>query len=292
MRFGHRPRAMHMAAARNQGIRMTGFARVAMVLLCLGLASCNQQKLIETFTPPAEAMVAKSTLDDLRHGQLDMIESRLAPQLQGDPTVDAKLRELTGYFPAGEPQSMTPLGASTNTFNGVKRVRLSYQYQFASAWVQASVAMVEDHGKILIEGVHVNRTAQSLQQTNAFSTKGKNPGFLLTLGLACVLPLFSLFALVVCLRTPMRGYKWLWAIFTLVGVATFHLNWTTGAFDMQLISAQLLSASMTQSMGGPWIIGLSFPLGAAVFLLRRRELMKLPESTTPPVLPRKQPPPL
>lgn len=281
-----------MAVVGSQGIRMTVFARAVLVLLCLGLASCNEQKLIEKFTPPAEAAVAKSTLDDLRHGKLDTIESRLAPKLQGDPTVDATLRKLTAYFPAGEPQSMTALGAYTNSFNGVKHVRLSYQYQFASAWVQASVAMVEDHGTILIEGVHVNRTAQSLQQTNAFTTQGKNPGFLLAMALACLLPLFSLFAFVVCLRTPMRRRKWLWAIFTLIGVATFHLNWTTGAFDVQLISAQLFSASLTQPMGGAWILGLSFPLGAVIFLLRRRELMKLPASATPPTLPGKHPPPL
>ena len=264
---------------------MKWMARTALVLLCLGLASCNQQKLIEKFTPPAEAAVAKGTLQDLRQGKLTTIELRLAPNLRNDPTVEAKLQQLNGYFPAGEPRAMKALGAFTNTLNGVKHVRLSYEMQFATGWVQASVSMVEDDGKILIEGVQVNRTTQSLEQTNAFTAQDKGPAAWLMLGLACVLPLFSLFVFVMCLRTPLRGRKWLWAIFTLVGVISVHLNWSTGAFGVQLLSIKLLNASVMQSPGGPWIIGVSFPLGAAIFLLRRRELMRVPARSAPPVLP-------
>ena len=271
---------------------MKWMARSVLVSLCLGLASCNQQQLIEKFTPPAEAAVAKSTLEDLRRDKLQTIESRLAPNLRNDPTVAATLHQLHGYFPAGEPRAIKAIGAFNNTFNGVKHVRLSYEMQFATGWVQASVSMVEDDGKILIEGMRVNRTAQSLEQVNAFTTQGKGPAAWLMLALACVLPLFSLFAFVLCLRTPMQARKWLWAILTLVGVTTVRLNWTTGDFSVQFLSIQLLSASIMQSLAGPWILGASFPLGAVIFLRRRRALMRMPASSSPPALPdsHQQPP--
>ncbi len=264
---------------------MKRMTRTVLALLCLGLASCNQGKLIEKFTPPAEAAVAKSALQNLRQDKLEAIESRLAPSLRNDPTVEATLHQLHGYFPAGEPHAMKTIGAFTNTLNGVKHVRLNYEMQFATGWVQASVRMVEDDGKILIEGLRVNRTAQSLEQLNAFSTQGKGPAAWLMLGLACALPLFSLFAFVLCLRTPMRGRKWLWAIFTLVGVITVHLNWTTGDFSLQLLSIELLSASVMRSPAGAWLLGASFPLGAAIFLLRRRDLMRAPAISSPSALP-------
>lgn len=264
---------------------MKFFASIALIAACLGSVSCNQQKLIDQFTPKAEAAVAKSTLDDLRQGKLDTIESRLAPNLRNDPVVDAKLHQLTGYFPPGEPRSMKTVGAFSNTFNGVRHVRLTYEYQFDTSWLLAEVAMVQDGDKILIEGVHVNRTEHSLAQTNAFNLHGKGPAAWLMMVLVCVFPLFCLIAFVVCLRTPMRKRKWLWAIFTLVGVATVRLNWTSGDFSVSLISVQLFSASASQFLNGPWTLGVSFPLGAMMFLLRRRELMFRPGTTTPSMLP-------
>lgn len=264
---------------------MKFFASVALVVACLGSASCNQQKLIDQFTPKAEAAMAKSTLDDLRKGKLDTIESRLAPNLRNDPAVDAKLHQLAGYFPPGEPHSMKTVGAFSNTFNGVKHVRLTYEYQFDASWLVAEVAMVQDGDKILIEGLHVNRTEHSLAQTNAFSLQGKGPMAWLMMGLVCVLPLFCLFAFVLCLRTPMRERKWLWAIFTLIGVVTVRLNWANDDFSVSLISVQLFSASASQFLNGPWTLGVSFPLGAMMFLLRRRELMFRPSTAIPPMLP-------
>lgn len=264
---------------------MKFFASVALVVACLGSISCSQQKLIDEFASKTETAVAKSTLDDLRKGKLDTIGSRLAPNLRNDPTVDAKLHQLSGYFPPGEPRSIKTVGAFSNTFNGVKHVRLTYEYQFDTSWLLAGVAMVQDGDKILIEGVQVNRTERSLAQTNAFSLKDKGPAAWLMMVLVCVVPLFCLFAFVVCLRTPRRQRKWLWAIFTLIGVATVRINWTSGDFSMSLISVQLFGASAFQVLNGPWTLGVSLPLGAAIFLLRRRELMSRPSVAGPPMSP-------
>ena len=52
-------------------------ASIALVVACLGRASCSQQKLIDQFASETQAAVAKSTLDDLSKGKLDTIGSRL-----------------------------------------------------------------------------------------------------------------------------------------------------------------------------------------------------------------------
>jgi hypothetical protein len=83
---------------------------------------------------------------------------------------------------------------------------------------------------------------------------------------------FSLAVLFLCLRTQMRWpRKTLWAIAILLGVARFQLNWTDGAFAMEPLNVQILSAGYVRaSQLSPWILSVSVPLGAIVFLVRRK----------------------
>lgn len=270
---------------RTGGMRMTWLARVVLVLACLGIASCDQQKLIDRFTPKAEAAVAKAAIDDLRHGNIDAVEAKLVPDEKDDPATDAKLRQLVAYFPSVDPVSMTTVGARINDVNGVRHVQLTYEYRFDKAWVVTEIALVKSGDRILIEGIHLNRNEQSLAGMNAFSLHGKGMACWLMAGLTFALPLFCIFVFVLCLRTPMRGRKWLWAVFTLLGVGTVHLVWTTGEFSISLLSVELLSASAMQMGSGPWTLGVSFPLGAVIFLARRRELMRRAAAATPPAIP-------
>ncbi len=86
-------------------------------------------------------------------------------------------------------------------------------------------------------------------------------------------PLFTLYALVLCIRMRMTR-KWLWILFILLGVTTLRLNWSTGEMGLQPLSVQLLGASFSRSgLVAPWIFGVSFPLGAVFFLRKRRALL-------------------
>lgn len=257
---------------------------VLLMITFLGVASCSQQSAIDRFSPARETTLARSTLSDLRQGHLDALKAQLDPKLL-TPDIDEKLNRLRGDFPAGEPRSIKTVGANTQYLNGIKRVSMTFEYQFDSAWALGNVLLLQQGGHEVIAGIHVQRRAQSLEQANAFSLKDKGPGHWLLAALACVIPLFCLFAFVLCLRTPIRRRKWLWAIFTLLGVAAFRMNWTTGQYAVQIFSVQLFGASMVSSFYGPWTIGISFPLGAVIFLLRRRSLIHQAAAATPPKLP-------
>ena len=101
------------------------------------------------------------------------------------------------------------------------------------------------------------------------------------LALAVAAPLFSLYALVLCVRTRLRGKKWLWIVAILLGVGALSVNWTTGQWNFQPAYVQLLSASATASPYGPWVISVSVPLGAILFVLRRKELTARVVEETP-----------
>jgi hypothetical protein len=56
------------------------------------------------------------------------------------------------------------------------------------------------------------------------------------------------------------------------GFGKIMVNWTTGAWDFMIFSAQLFSASAGAAYFGPWIITVSLPMGAVFFLSRRKGL--------------------
>ncbi len=263
---------------------MKAAALMVFLVLCSGLASCSKQDAIDRLSPTRETTLARNALSDLRHGRLDALKAQLDPRLLSSG-IDEKLKQLQGYFPAGEPRSVKTVGAYTQYMNGTRRVSMTFEYQFDSAWAVGNVVLQQRGEHETIEGIHVERLAQSLEQTNAFSLKDKGPGQWLIVGLACLIPLFCLFAFVLCLRTPIMRRKWLWAIFTLLGVATVRVNWTTGHYAVQLLSVQLFGASVMRPFYGAWTVAISFPLGAIIFLLRRRALMRHAATATPPDLP-------
>jgi Phospholipase_D-nuclease N-terminal len=92
------------------------------------------------------------------------------------------------------------------------------------------------------------------------------------LAAAAAAPLFTLYALIVCIRTKIERRKWLWILFILFGFGRFMVNWTTGSWDFHIFYAQLLSASAGAAFFGPWIISVSLPVGAVFFLSRRKKL--------------------
>ena len=124
-----------------------------------------------------------------------------------------------------------------------------------------------------IAGAHFDSIPDSLEKLNELNLMNSSLIGLLVLLCVIAVPLFSLYVLVLCIRTPLKR-KWPWILFILLGVMTLRLNWSTGGMSFQLLGVQLLGASFFRSgLVGPWIFGVSFPLGAVLFLIKRRRLM-------------------
>jgi hypothetical protein len=265
-------------------MKRTIFAVLA--VLCLGLAACSRQAMLDRFEPKAESAAAKSIIDQLRNGDIDAVKARLDPKYL-TPDIDATLRALAAMFPTGQPDSMRIVGARTVHFSGngprTASFDLTYEYQFHDVWVIADIVLVRQNDKLEIEGLHARRTTRSLEAGHAFTLKGQDATHWLVLLLACAEALLCLYAFVSCLRAPIARRKWLWVLFTLVGVTTLHFDWSSGHFAFQPISVQLLlGVSATATPYGPWILGLSVPLGAIWFLAVRRRLIA---ASVPPPLP-------
>jgi hypothetical protein len=123
-----------------------------------------------------------------------------------------------------------------------------------------------------IDGFNVQPIKDSLENMNKFTFDGKGALYYLVFSLAIAIPVFIIYTTVLCARTKIEKRKWLWLIFILCGLTNFSLNWTTGEWRFLPMQFELLGAGFFSVPYGPWILSVGLPLGAVVFLLRRRKL--------------------
>jgi hypothetical protein len=64
-------------------------------------------------------------------------------------------------------------------------------------------------------------------------------------------------------------HKWRWILLALVGIGAGQVLWETGEFAYQLLNISLAGFGVTaRSTTGPWIVSVSFPIGAILTMRR------------------------
>lgn len=233
------------------------------------LAACTQEEMLERFASKEDQAAAKARVEQLRARDFAGIEKDLDASLKG-PSLRPTLETMAGAIPAGAPTSVTLVGAHQFSSPGSTSKNITFEYNFGGKWLLINVATKETNGTTTLVGLNVNPIAQSLEEHNRFTLSGKSAKHFAVLGAAVVAALFSLYALVVCIRTKLPGRKWPWILFILLGIGKVGLNWTTGEVLFAPLSVQLFSAGAAAALYGPWVVSFSLPLGAAIFLIRQR----------------------
>ncbi|CAJ0687453.1 hypothetical protein [Ralstonia holmesii] len=237
------------------------------------LAGCNQQTMLEKFAPKEESAIAQRALSELIAKDFGSLDSQLDPSLKTADTRDT-LEKMANAFPSAQPKSISLVGTQTNMRNGVTTYNLTYEYEYPNAWMLTNVMLQRKDAQLRIIGMHAYPEKQSLRETNAFKFAGK--GFLhyFVLGLVIGIALFQLYVLVLCFRTPIAKRKWLWLLFVALGITRFFFNWTTGDLSFQLFNLAIPGVgAFAAGPYAPLILTFSIPVGAIVFLLRRRALV-------------------
>jgi hypothetical protein len=237
----------------------------------LALVGCNQADMLQKFATPADQTLAKSYIDLLRQQRLDDIEKAADPSIAG-PRLHGMLAQMAAFMPAGEPTSITLVGAHRSVTDDATTVNLTFEYEFSGKWVLTNVAVKHVGNSASVVGFSVIPQSKPLAEQNRFTLTGKTPLQYAVLALAVVLPLFTLFALVVCIRTPLKGRKWPWVVFIVVGFGNLSMGWTNGHWAVAPLTVQLFSASAFAPLYGPWTLTVAIPLGAILFLAMRRRL--------------------
>ena len=249
------------------------FRRVCLLAL-LALVGCSQDDLIRKFSSPEDESTAKSYIDHLRARNFEAIEKAAGPSMRNE-SLRATLTRMADLIPNQEPTSIKLVGAHAAHELGTTTVSTTFEYGFGDKWLLANVIVQKKNGANAILGFNINPIPESLESMNRFTLLGKNAVQYLVLVAAVSAVLITLYALILCAKTTFPRRKWLWIVFILLGFGKVAVNWTTGEWDIAPLSLQLLSASAVAPLYGPWIIGVSLPLGALMFLFYKRPRLAL-----------------
>jgi hypothetical protein len=261
-------------------MKRTGVAiRVLITALAAVLLSgCGpnawEKDAISRIAPDDDEALAQDYLTALRARDFATATRLLDPQFVG-PGIESKMVTVADFLNRGEPLSVELVGCNVAFTAGKRRSQLTYQYRFADSWLLAGITIDTIGATKKVFGVTVNPIPRSLEELNAFTFSGKGARHYAVLFLAGAIPVFILVTLILCLRTKVRRRKWLWMIFILFGFGKLSLNWTTGQLFFNPLSVyfQLFGAAAVRyGPYAPWMISISVPLGAMVFLIRRKRL--------------------
>ncbi len=238
---------------------------------------CDQAKVMKILTPPEAESNARYYVDLLRQGKFDQIKSALDPSAV-DPNLRDELTQMAALFPAENPESVKVVGVDVSNGQDLSKTEITLEYQFPSKWLLVSFATQNTRAMSGIVKFRVIPTADSLENLHKFTLVGKSAVQYSILMLAVCSALFSLYALLECIRTKGLRMKWLWILVVLVGVVKVAVNWETGQLTFGILAIYLPNYVVTRVPYGPYTVGVCIPLGAILFLRRQMKLKIARES--------------
>jgi len=241
-----------------------------LVLIIFSGCNPNTEKMVKLFTPPEDEAKATNYISLLRQGRFEDIQKDMDASITGADT-HATLVNMAALIPAQNSVSVKVVGANSLYSQEGSKVNLTFEYQFPTNWLLISVALQKKDGVSTIYGFHVRPIPDSLENYNRFTLVGKSIFQYAVLIASILIPIFTLYVLVVCIRTKMKKKKWLWIIFILLGVGKITIDWTTGQWQLGFFQFQLFGASAFAHPFGAWLISVSVPLGAILFLRKRKK---------------------
>lgn len=252
-----------------------------LLLLFAPLLGCDQNALIERFTPKQEAAFAKDVIARIAARDLAGLKPMLSSELR-NPEVEGQLEKMANVVPSGKPRSIRTVGVNASTGESGTTYSLAFEYEFTGSWLVANVVLARNGDELLLKGIHFEPRSRSLASENALSFEGKGMLHYAFFALAIVIPFFIVYTLIVCMKTTVVKRKWLWLLFIVIGVVQFQLNWSTGEWGVIPVGFSLFGAGFFRAGPfAPYVFTIAMPLGAIVFLMRRKTLMQRASEASP-----------
>lgn len=189
----------------------------------------------------------------------------------------------------GDPRGATLIYAenrkSDRTPDAIDIYYAIYEYKNGDNFDILELALQDVDGKCCyLRHINIKKNKYRSETYHNFNSHEFSLKRLLFITLMVGTVLSILFAIVMIIKDKDLKYKWLWVIFAILGTYGLTFNWTTediapnfismqngGGVRFSFIKFNLLGGSFTRlGLFQPWIFDWGFPLGAAVYLVRRR----------------------
>lgn len=251
---------------------MTRLAKFSACILLLGLTGCKFGWVINRVAPDA-VRDGKNYFEELRERQVDQILQSFDPSADKD-RLRGDIEKVVSLVPQEKPIGVETLGATGECkVSGVCIKQIVLEYEYPDRWILFQVTVSNRIGHYAITELYVTPESMPLESMRQFTFRGKGwPHYAILLSsLLCVVIAF--YALVVCIRTPIRKRKWLWIIVTILGIGKLGIEWSSGQLWYKIAYLSILPAGWGFDSESPFMYA-SIPAGAILFLLLRNRLMR------------------
>ena len=248
----------------------------ALVLLATVVISGCEYKMVEDPHQLEElGQFTTGLIKQLASDRIGEFKSTLTPAvvlLNAD--ADQLIDDLRKRLPPGSPLEAEFIAHAISERDDHWQANMVIEYEFPDAWAQATFIVVKMDGAYRVDGIHITQTARSANRFKSFTLANLSSTHYLFIALAILVPLLILYTLVLCVLTPMEKWKPLWILAILTGIFGVYLNWDTGDISVYPLSLHLLGTELDASRFAPWVVTCSFPLGALLFLIKRKLILR------------------
>jgi hypothetical protein len=243
----------------------------------------DRAKMLRMTVSQEDEKFAHDYVENIRQRRFALVETDLDPGVDNKSEAETNLERMSAIFPSREPVSVKlAAGNVIHHRDSSTTSDLGFEYEFSPSsestqgpaeWVLAEVVIETIGSKRSVKRVTFTPALEPLEEINAFTLEAKGFSQYAVLLLATLAVVFSAYAFVQCIRTKPLKRKWAWLILISIGVCSLTVNWTTGQCSFTALAFHVIPSSAFCTAYGPWIVGVSFPIGAVAFLLRRRSLI-------------------
>ncbi len=256
---------------------------VLSLILLLAISACGIPLTSSQIESTAEASLLKKVHDALRKRDLVAAKVYFNPLVFAKPENNAAFPTMAELVPQQQPQSVVFLNwvANQSSTDG-RSAQVVAQYKYSDTdWLTITAAFSGEGTNLRVDSYYLNRSGTSYQNTGWLSFAHAGAAQFVFFAFVMAALLTSLAACILCFTTPGLRRKWLWAIASFIGVTTFTMNWSTGELSFTPIFVGIPTANYTQDATGVWYLTFLVPVGAIVFLIKRRQLASKAAVPTP-----------
>jgi hypothetical protein len=163
------------------------------------------------------------------------------------------------------------VGTSTQRTPNGQETTVTLECRHAQNWLLADITTRTTNGGKRIVGFYLKPIPDSVARMKRFAILGKGVKQYAVLLLSFLCLSITVYALWLCLRTTTGKAKWLYSVLVLLGVGQLGVDWTTGKTSFTLLAFHLLPIWAISPPYSPWLVYVSVPVGALIFLLRRNQ---------------------
>jgi len=249
------------------------------LVFSFAMLHCSTEKYLEKLVPNDISVYTQQYISKIIDGDIEYCYNQLTSDIK-NPEAKNSIIKLNSYLQDKTLINKLVLSYRRSWTAGSKKAdityhQIQYEYEYKSDFIIYSIVIKDDNKVKSINGFRINISKVSLSKANEFDFNNKKAIHYFFFLMTIMQPLIILITIVGILKSNFTK-KWLWIVFSFIGILSFNLNWSTGDLSYQLFSIKIFSASFLKSnLYGPWIMSFGIPIGSVIFWLKYFRVRKI-----------------